>query len=377
MGGEEEPDSNRMAKLVRTSISMDERQQANDVFSAMDEKDVRHIAEKAMPNLTASEVRRFIARCFNGKRERLGLIMAEQAVAYYRLRASDGDKNAEEIMGNTVAILSMLGESNPNAKEKLFEFLGYNEPGILISVLQNIPRNSDIEKFRKVCEYFLHPDFEVRKRAVVYVEECTRDAAFRKMKRAYRVGDGKEDFLEGTYRIGKEEEDFLRKTLVPLEAAYTKLKEGGGEDNTRKRLAILVALIYNEILDATDWKRMYGQPVEEGIYYALEDHLQNDIAPEALPLMSKMLKNTKLEEGVEKCVLGTIGRMGNSEKHRGKVIPLLMDYSGMNRPDSLRDVARMALDAHRGGKRFSSIPAPIAARSSAIIRRSLMPSKPG
>lgn len=377
MAGVGRPGSARMAELVRASISLKEGQEARDAFFAIEERDIRYIVEMAMPELTDSDVRVFIVKCFKENKEGLGIMVAEQAASYYMLNAGKGNKNAEEIMGAVVKVLAVLGESRPKAKEKLFEFLRCNEPGILVSILQNIPRGSDIENFKKVCEYLLHPDLEVRKTAITYVEGCTRDAAFRKMEGTYRIGKGEEDFVKGTYRIGKGEEDFLRKTLVPLEAAYEKMKECGDEGNVRKRLAILVALIYNELLDATDWKRAYAEPVEEGIYYALEDHLLSEIAPEALPLMSKMLNNIPLEEGVEKCLLNTIGRMGNSEKHRPKVIPLLMDYSGKEKPEALLEVARMALDAHRKGKRFSSIPAPIAARTSAVVKRSLMPSRSG
>ena len=296
-----------MAEVVRASITNPE------ILGAMGEKDLANIVRKAMPVLSEQDVRRFIIRCFREGNERMGTLFVDGAVSYYLEMAGYGKRgDAEKNLGAAIATIAFYTEESAPARKKVLECLGHGDPGIAVAVIGNLPHTSNAGNFREICRLLAHGEFQVRMKALEYAEACIRDASFRKTG---PVGC-----------MGENEEDFLRKSLVELEHAYEKAKERGIADQAKKRLAILVAMAYNEILDSADCRRLQEEPIEEGIYYALEGHLHREIGPDALPLLFKMVSRNGIEEGVEKCALNTIGRIGNHEAHRGRVEKYMKNY---------------------------------------------------
>ena len=344
-----------MAHLIRASITDSKMREA------IGERDLQRIVGKAVPALAGQDVRMFILQCFREGKEKMGTLFVDGAVGYYLRMEEYGKKEeAEELIRSAIGTISFYTEGSALAREKVVGLLGHPNPGVVVAVVKSLPHTSNADNFREVCKLLLHGDRNVRTSALIYAEGCIRDASFRK--------SGSQGHM------GESEEDFLRKALVELERAYLGAKGKNSVGHTTKRLAILVAMAYNEILDSADSRRVQEEPIDEGIYYALERHLVWEIGPDALPLLFRMVSREGIEEGVERCALHTIGRIGNVEAYREKVGKYMRDYLGMEKPHSLISVASMILDSCITGQRFSSIPAPaFNPRNSAVIRRSLMP----
>ncbi|MCP4648298.1 MAG: hypothetical protein GY852_11315 [bacterium] len=356
MSGSGISDAERMARVIRNAISEKE------ILHSISENDVMAIAENAMHLLQPSEIRSFIFQCFRNGRPENGLAMLDAALEFdANMRRQGKREKSAEIMGAAVSAIAFLSTSDDSVKEKLYALLEYGEPDVIAAVVENLGRSNEVESFRKVGGLLLRDDFKVQMSAVKYAEDCATKAAFLKRPDVYAMAPAAEEFM--------------RNALGLLEKVYERLKAKNG-GHIQKRVAILVAMTYNEILDTTDCKRVNEEPVEEGIYYSLEGHLHEDIGPEALPLLFKMLQNTKINEGVKRCALNTVGRMGNNERYRGKVRAWIRDYVGLERSVGLLSVAKEIRESCIEGRRFSSIPAPSPAkRGTSIVPKTLAPIK--
>ena len=338
----------RMAQVIRTAI-----RDAN-VLCSISENDAMPIAVKAMHLLEPSEVRAFIFQCFRRRKVENGLAMLDAAIEYAAKMKRHGDRGkSAELLGAAVGAIEVLSTSDDSAKEKIFSLLKYGKPEVVAAVVENLGRSNEMGSFKRVCDLLLRDDYDVQMSAVKYAEDCARDAAFLKRPDAYAMAPAAEEFM--------------RNALISLEKIYGELKEKDGR-HVQKRVAILVAMTYNEILDTTDWKRMNEEEVNEVIYYHLEEHLHEKVGPEALPLLFKMLKRTGIDEGVRKCALNTVGRMSNKDEYRDRVRSWARDFAGFEQSGELLNVARMIRESCIHGKRFSSIPAPshLKAKSSII-----------
>ena len=345
----------RMAKVIRSAI-LEEA-----CLNTFSETGVRKVANRAMHGLVRQDISRFIYQCFNNGMEGVGIAFAEEAIEYaIRMKEFGKETEGKEALDAAIGTLAILSTSSELAKKKVAKLLEHPEPMVLIATIENVGHSSNIEHFKNACNLLLHDNPQIQLAAAKFVEACTRDAAFRKR--------------EKTYAIAPNAEKFLREGLVPLEETYGKLT-GLGVSHVQKRIAILVAMIYNEILDSMEWRRIQKEEIDDRIYYALEGHLHENIGPAALPLMLKMLKRGGVEGGIEKCALNTLGRMSNSDRHRGKIVVWLKDYLALNKPRELLNVAAMVLDAQRGNQRFSSIPAPRGPINPQIIKKSFPPPK--
>jgi hypothetical protein len=345
-----------MAQVIRTAII------DSDVLTSISENDAMSIAEKAMHVLEPSEVRSFIFQCFKKGKVGNGLAMLDASLEYAaKMKKHGNGERSTELLGAAVSAIALLSTSDESAKEKLFALLEYGEPDVVATVVENMGRSNEVGSFRKICGLLLRDEFKVQMSAMKYAEDCARNAAFLKMPDAYAMAPTAEDFM--------------RNALVSLEKIYEQLKAKNG-GHVQKRVAILVAMTYNEILDTTDWKRLNEEQVNEVIYYHFEDHLHEKVGPEVLPLLFKMLSQPGIDEGVRRCVLNTIGRMGNNEKHRDKVRAWTRDYIGVERSVGLLSVARMIRESCIRGERFSSIPAPAhLKRKTSIIPKGVGPLK--
>lgn len=328
-----------MAQIIRTAIKDQE------VLLSISKKDVVPIVEKAIHLLEPQEVRTFIFQCFRNKRIATGLGVLDAAIDYAaRMKSYGKEEKSTELLEAAVGVVEMLSASDESARGKIFSLLEKGEPDVVAILVESMGRSTEMTNFRKVCDLLLKDDFRVQISALKYAEECTRDAAF--LKRP------------GAYAMQPTAEEFMRNALVSLEKAYGQLKGRGG-GHVQKRLAILVAMTYNEILDTTDWKRLNSEEVNEVIYYNLEGHLHEKIGPDVLPLLFKMLKKREIDEGVRKCALNTVGRMSNNEKYKDRIRGWLRDFTGFEKAAPLLNVARMIRESCIRGKRFSSIPAPV------------------
>ena len=344
----------RMAEVIRSAIKDPIH------LNTFSETGVGKIANRAMHGLVRQDISGFIYQCFNKKMEGVGIAFAEEAIEYaIRMNEFGKETQGREALEASIGTLALFSISSELAKKKVFELLEHPEPMIIIATINTIGHSSNIEHFKKACNLLLHENPQIQLAAAKFIEACTRDAAFRKTKESYAIAPNAERFL--------------REGLVVLEKTYGDLT-GLGMSHVQKRIAILVAMIYNELLDSMEWKKRQEEEVNDGIYYALEGHLHETIGPAAIPLMFKMLKREGIEEGIEKCALNTLGRLSNSGMHKGKILVWLKDYMLFNKPTGLLNVAAMVLDAHRGNMRFSSIPAP-GPKKPQMIRRSLPPPK--
>jgi hypothetical protein len=157
---------------------------------------------------------------------------------------------------------------------------------------------------------------------------------------------------------------------VPLEHVYEELKKKAGEDyNIRKRVSILVAMIYSEILDSTDWKRTKTEDVDERIYYALEQHLNNNIAPQALPNLSKLIKRPELEDGTKLSALSTIGRISKIDGFRENIMVAMEDLLSEGASESVMNTAKRILQACAEKSSYSVIPKTNDERGASIVPR--------
>ncbi|MBD3398493.1 hypothetical protein GF412_04680 [Candidatus Micrarchaeota archaeon] len=346
----------RMAQVIRSAIADPE------VLDSVSEQDAMQIAEKAVHLLHPSEVRSFIFQCFRLGKVENGLAMLDATIEYSSKMRRHGDwKMGSGALVAAVSAIAAISTSNRSAREKLFRVLEYGEPDVVATVVKSLGRSNEIRSFRKVCDLILKDEFKVQMSAVRYAEDCAMKAAFLKRDEDYA--------MEPTA------EEFMRNALVSLERIHEKLLERGG-GHIQRRLAILVAMSYNEILDTIDWKRRNEEDVNEVIYYNLEEHLHKRLAPEALPLLFKMLQRAGLDESVKKCALNTIGRIGNNEKCRGRVRAWARDYIGLEKSPRLTKIAMQIRESCMHGKRFSSIPAPVRARGrTSIIPKGVGPIK--
>jgi hypothetical protein len=345
-----------MAQIIKSSIN------DQDILLSISEKDVVLILEKAMHLLEPSDVRLFILQCFRCKRVATGLGALDAAIDYLaKMKSYGNEERGTELLEAAVGAVEMLSTSDASAKEKIFSLLEGGEPDVVAILVESMGRSNELVNFRKVCDLLLKDDFRVQMSALKYAEDCTRDAAF--LKRP------------GAYAMEPAAEEFMSNALVSLEKAYGKIKKRGG-GHVQKRLAILVAMTYNEILDTIDWKRMNKEEVNEVIYYNLEGHLHEKIGPEVLPLLFKMLSKTDIDGGVRKCALNTVGRIGNNEKYRGIVRAWARDFIGFEKSSGLLNVARGIRESCIKGERFSSIPAPADLKAKiSIIPKGLAPIK--
>jgi hypothetical protein len=329
------------------------------IFNSLIRQDVRLVANKAISDLSSSDIRGFIYRCFTSNQENAGLAVVNEVVTYTLKSVDVGlHEPSTEILEAAIGILSVLSANNRHASSKLFELMQHNHPLIVTLTVNNLGRSTNIGNLEALCNLLLHPRYEVRRSAVLYIEACTRDAAFRRPDHESKIEDNSEDFL--------------RRILVPLEHAYGQLDADsaltGG--NIQKRIAILTAMIYNEILDSTDWKRINKEDVDERIYFTLEQHLHTDIGPAAIPSLIKMIGRPGVEQGVKQSALNTLGRMSNDERHRKHIALWIQKFTAEEKSEPLLHVADKLADAIEKKRPFSSIPvAPFLDESSTIVPR--------
>jgi len=329
------------------------------VFNSLIRQDIRLVASKALAGLSSSDIRGFIYRCFTSNQENAGLTVVNEVVTHtLETIGADHDEPSTEMLVAAVGILSVLSASNRHANDKLFELMAHDHPLIVTLTVNSMGRSTNIQNLEAMCRLLQHPRYEVRRTAILYIEACTRDAAFRRPDHESKIEDSSEDFL--------------RRILVPLEHAYRQLDAdsvlSGG--NIQKRIAILIAMIYNEILDSTDWKRINKENVDERIYLTLEQHLQNDIGPAAIPSLIKMISRPGVEEGTKQSALNTLGRMSNEDRHRKRIAEWIQQFTANEKSKSLLHVADKLTEAIEKKRPFSSIPsAPIVEDASAIVPR--------
>lgn len=328
---------NRMARVIRAAIS------DHQVLDCLSDKDLLSVLDGALGELSPTDVRGLIYRCLTRGETGKGLIVVDRVIAHAaELLERGADAQASEIVGAAVGTLSILSESLPSVKTKVDELIFHENPGIAAIVVENLGQSSDIGNFNKVCELLAHADDRAAMAAARYVESCTRDAAFRKRRERYLLEDAAEEFL--------------RRALLPLEKMYRRLKrDGPNHQKMHKRLAILVAMIYSEILDSTDWKRFKSEDVEERIYYTLEQHLHEDIGPEALPFLFKVMENKEHEEGIRSSALHTVGRMSKKERFQPEIVSRLESYVQTEDSETLVGTASKILEALGQKKPFSVV----------------------
>jgi hypothetical protein len=316
------------------------------IFNSLIKQDVRLVASKAMSNLTSSDIRGFIYQCFKSHQENAGLTVVDEVVAHALDATIAGDPQpSTEILESAIGTLSILSGSNRHAKNKLFELIKHDNPLIVALTANNLGRSTNIENLEAMCSLLVHPQFEVRRTAALYIEACTRDAAFRRPVHESKIEDNSEDFL--------------RRSLVPLEHAYGQLGSHGlNGSNIQKRTAILIAVIYNEILDSTDWKRVNKEDVDERIYLTLERHLNDEIGPAAIPSLIKMIGRPGIEEGVKRSALNTLGRMSNDRRHRQRISRWLKKFAITEKSKPLLSTAGKLSEAIEKKRPYSSIPTP-------------------
>jgi hypothetical protein len=267
--------------------------------------------------------------------------MADMAIDFALGMTKRGVKGtSSEIVGAAVGTLAILSESLPLVKAKIEELLSHERPEIVVAVIENIGHTSSIDNFTRISELLLHQASDVAMAAARYIEACARDAAFRKRRDRHVIEDDAEEFLRGA--------------LLKLENVHHQLRvprDSSGDIGTR--IAILVAMMYNEILDSMDWKRFKEEQVDERIYYALEEHLHDEIGPEAHPYLCKMLITPEVESGIKRSALHTLGRLCKKEAIQNHAVEWLPGYISQEIRIELKNVAKSIMRACRRGKSFS------------------------
>ncbi len=325
----------RMARVIRSAIS--DRQ----IMNCLTPKDLSAILTSAVENLTPSDIRGFIYRCMTNKEVGKGLIMADRAIDFALEMAKSGNETScSDLVGAAVGTLSILSESISSVNEKIDQLLEHEHPSIVVAVIENLGRTSNLRNFKRVSELLLSRDHDIALAAAKYVEACARDAAFRKRKSLYVIEDTAEEFL--------------RNALAKLENIYEQLKKQRTDKrDVEMRIAILVAMMYNEVLNSTDWKRSKEEQVDERIYYALEQHLSETLGPRVQPFLFTMLDHPEVEDGIKWSALHTLGRFSKNADLRGEILSWLPEYQRRERSEDLRNVAKSILDACRDGREFS------------------------
>ncbi len=348
------PDRSRMADVIRLSISDPK------VLNSLSKKDIRNVSREAMDLLASSDIRGFLYSCFTNQADDKGLVLVNEILKYAEKDVDIGkDQASAEIVEAAIGTLSILSESNPALKTKVFEILQHKNPSIVAAAVGNLGYSTNLDNFKRVCVLLLRDEFMVSLSAAKYVEACTRDAAFR--------GRSEEEAIPSVA------ESFLRDALVPLESAYQQLKKRkSGTENIQKRIALLVAMIYNAILDSTDWKRVQNEHVEEQIYDTLEQHLSESIGPDALPFLCKLLTRPDAEDGVRRSALNTLGRMSKHDAHGKKITLWIPEYTQSEKSEDLLEIAKAILESCLTGQTFSSAPPmPTEKERSSIIPRTV------
>jgi hypothetical protein len=343
-----------MARVIRSAIS------DREIMSCLTAKDLTAILTSAVESLTPSDVRGFIYRCMTNKEIGKGLIMADRAIDFAVEMARNGDDESwSEIVGAAVGTLSMLSESITPVKEKIEQLLEHTHPSIVVAVIENLGRTSDVKNFNRVSELLLSDNQDIAMAAAKYVEACARDAAFGNRAPVNVIEDAAEEFL--------------RNALLKLESIYEQLKKKDAKTrDIEKRLAILVAMMYNEILDSTDWKRLLEEQVDERIYYALERHLAEDIGPVAMPYLLTMVMHPEVENGIKRSALCTLGRLSRNTSLRPKIIEWLPEFVTRESSKELVGLAASIQKACSTGKAFNRLASlPKSIEKSSIVPRTV------
>ncbi len=326
---------NRMARVIRSAISDKE------IMSCLTAKDLSAVLSGAVQSLTPSDIRGFIYRCITNREIGKGFMMADQAIAFALQVDRVDDREASfELVGAVAGALTILAESLPPVQAKIDELLHHERSEITVAVIENLGHSSNLDNFRRIAELLLHENPEVSLAAAKYVESCTRDAAFRYRRALYVIED--------------ESEEFLRRALLTLERIYQRLKETPSDNaDIRKRIAILVAMMYSEILDSMDWRRQRAEQFDERIYYALEEHLTHEVGPEARPYLCLMLSLPEVETGIKRSALHTLGRLCRKEALRSQIVDWLPTYIPEESSIELTKIAKSILKTCNQGKPFS------------------------
>lgn len=338
MVGENSSGSSRALRILKTSITDFE------VLNAITPQDMEKLADSAKEELGDSEIRMVLIKCFGAQQEEIALILSNKLIGYSELLFEKGEEiQAKKILGATVTGLAYGSDSSVLARKRIQKLFGHTNSQVIICVIEKLPATLNPDNFREVCKLLVHPNFFVRKKAIEYAEKSVTGAAF----------------SGGNQKREEQIDEFMRRALIPLESAYEEIKKHPESAHIRKRLAILVALVYNEILDTLDSKEeMCAQnKTADTIYSAWEQHLNQDIGPDAIPALCKMLEYRKIsDERIEVCALNTLGRLSNSKANSGKIISWIQSYLEARPPGTLLNVAREIRDAKIEGKRFASIP---------------------
>lgn len=297
--------------------------------------------QNAVHDLTPSDVRGFIYRCMTNRELGKGFIMADKAISFaLNMKTIDGPEAGSEIIGAAVGTLSILSGSNPAVKDKIRQLLGHPDQDVVISVIENLGHTSNLDNLNRVSDLLLHSNLAIARAAAGYIEACMRDAAFRKRR--------------GLYVIEDAAEDFLRKALLRLENVYKNIKHSNaGTEEISRRIAILVAMMYNEILDSMDWKRAKQEDVDERIYYALEQYLHDQVGLEAEPYIEESLLSQTVEDGIKRSALHTLSRLGKQEPPKKRIRTFLAEYINAESSPDLIALASSVEKAFSEGREFS------------------------
>jgi hypothetical protein len=325
---------------------------------------VTELSEKlfnAVSVLSPSDVRGFIYRCMTNRDLTKAFVMADKSIDFaLSMKASGKAEAGSEIIGAAVGTLSILSGSNPLLKDKVAELLQHNDSEVVISVIENLGHTSNLDNFNKVADLLTHPDFDIARAAATYIEDCARDAAFRKRHDLYVLEDASEEFL--------------RKALLRLESTYKHLKHSKNSfAEVSNRISILVAMMYNEILDSMDWKRSKREDVDERIYYALEQYLHDQVGGEAEPNIERLLLSANVEGGIKRSSLHTLSRLGKQEPLKTRVRQFLSSLIA-SKTELTEDLAALAISIEKAlseGREFSivSYVPDAAGRLSSIVPR--------
>ncbi len=342
-----------MAVVIRQAILDKE------AMSELTVKDLTDGLHGAVHDLTPADIRGFIYRCMTNREIPKGFVMVEQAVDFaLSMKASGKTETASEIIDTVIGSLSVLSGSNPSVKEKILELLGHTDSEVVIAVIENLGHTSNLENFNRVTDLLLHPNAEIGVAAAKYVEACARDAAFRKRNDLYVIEDAADEFL--------------RKALLRLESIFKQIKHSTAiSPDIERRIAILVAMMYNEILDSVDWKRAKQEEVDERIYYALEQYLLDLVGPEAEPHIEKLLVSSHVEDGIKRSALHTLSRLAKQEPLKQKIRDFLPEFIKAESATELITLASSIEKALAEGKDFSilSYIPDAAGRLSSIVPR--------
>ena len=324
-----------MAAAIRQAILDRETMQS------LSTKDLSDGLKSAVRDLTPSDVRGFIYRCMTNRDLSKGFVMADKAIDFaLEMKAVGGSDAYTEIIGAAVGTLSILSGSNPAVKEKLMGLLEHSDAEVVIAVIENLGHTSNLDNFNRVSNLLMSTDPNISRAALKYIESCARDAAFRKRLDLYVIEDAAEEFL--------------RKALLRLESVYKQVRHSEDEaDSVGRHIAILVAMMYNEILDSVDWRRAKQEEVDERIYYALEQYLNERLGPEAEPYIEELLLCSDVEAGIKRSALHTLSRLGKQASLRGSVQAFLPKYIEHESSTTLITLARSIEKAFAEGKTFS------------------------